>query len=242
MLDQTSKLFTKKPKAGFVFIYHYWIIINNIIYHYIGSTKNSLKDRSGSNGINYVTERNTEYGCPKFAQLILGYGFTNFNVEILEEVPENDRFIREDYYIELYDAVNTGLNKMRSSTYDRAAALSRYEDTNKVDFYGDVCILHLPDEETCILDKSSYKGIVTTTRYGVDHPGGAGNVDCYDEHNIHRTLAYMIAREVLGEHFNYKARTKITFINKNRRDFRLSNLRYKGKSLAEWVQELKIKL
>lgn len=241
MLDQNSKLFTKRPKKGFTFIYHYWIIINNIIYHYIGSTKNSLKDRSGSNGINYITERNTEYGCPKFAQLILGYGFTNFSVEILEEVPENDRFIREDYYIELYDAINAGLNKVRSSNYDRAAALSRYEDTNKVDFYGEVCILHLPDEETCILDKVSYKDEVTKIRYTLDHPG-TGSASYFDSKGVHRTLGWLIAKTVLGEHFDSTSRTRITFINKNNRDFRLANLRYKGKSLLCWIQELKIKL
>ena len=241
MIDQSSKLFTKRPKAGKVFVYHYWIILAGVIYHYIGSTKNSLKDRSGSNGINYITERNNKYGCPKFAQLILGYGFTNFNVEILEEVPENDRFIREDYYIDLYDAVNAGLNKVRSSNYDRAAALSMYEDTNKVDFYGEVCILHLPDEETCILEKVSYKDEVAKIRYTLDHPS-TGSASYFDNNGVHRTLGWLIAKTVLGEHFDNTSRTRITFVNKNNRDFRLANLRYKGKSLTEWIKELNIQL
>ena len=234
MLEQTSKLFTKKPKDGFAFIYHYWIEVKGTTYHYIGSTVESLKNRAGANGRKYITDINSMYGCPKFADFIMAYGFTNFNIEVLEEVPENDRFIRENYYIDQYDSVNTGLNKIRSSTYNRAEAAASSK-TNKVDIYEDLAFMHLPDNESCVIDAFVYNNYLSKYSFGLDHPGARGSVSCIDEEGIHRTMAGLIAKNILKECLvDSTGKTKINFIDKNRRNFRLNNLMFKGKPLAVW--------
>ncbi len=236
MIEQTSKLFTKKPKKGYAFIYHYWIDIKGKAHHYIGSTVDSLKNRAGAHGRNYASEHDTSCGRPKFDDFIREYGFTNFNVEILEEVPVNDRFIRENYYINLYDSVNNGLNKISSSTYNRAEATTSCK-TNKVDTYGDTTFMHLPDEDSCIMDTFVYDKFLPKYYFGLDHPGIRGYVSCRDKEGVHRSMAWLIAKGVLSECFvEALGKTKITFIDKNNRNFKLDNLKYKGKSLAEWYR------
>jgi hypothetical protein len=239
MLMQTSKLFTKKPKEGFAFIYHYWIEVEAKTYHYIGSTVESLKNRAGANGKKYVTGSDTLYGCPKFADFILAYGFNNFNAEILEEVPVNDRFIKENYYMQLYDSVHSGLNKISSSTYNRSAMAASYK-TNKADTYGDLTVVHLPDSNSCITDTFIYKNYLTKYAFGLDHPGMAGRVSFFDDEHKHRTMAWLIAKSVLNTYFDKSKKSPVRFINKDNRDFRLSNLQYKGKSLTEWLKTVEL--
>jgi hypothetical protein len=240
MLNQTSKLFTKKPKTGYAFIYHYWINVDGKDYHYIGSTIDSLKNRAGAHGRNYASERGTSGGRPGFDDFIRDHGFNNFNVEILEEVPVNDRFIKENYYINLYDSVNDGLNKISSSTYNRAATTASYK-TNKADTHGELTVIHLPDSNSCIVDTFVYKNYLTKYAFGLDHPGSAGRVSFFDENHVHRTLAGLIAKSLLGPNFDTTKKSVVKFINKDVRDFRLGNLSYKGKSLAEWLKPVELK-
>lgn len=58
-------------------VYKYTNIINKKIY--IGITSKTLKDRAGSNGVNYKL-------CPNFYKDILEFGFINFKPEVLAEV------------------------------------------------------------------------------------------------------------------------------------------------------------
>ena len=66
-----------KPRNGYGFIYCYTSPSGK---KYIGKTKTSLKERAKNNAKGYK-------GCPVFYNAIQKYGWENFEVEILEEVP-----------------------------------------------------------------------------------------------------------------------------------------------------------
>lgn len=66
-----------KPRNGYGFIYQYTSPSGKI---YIGKTKTTLKERAQKNAKGYK-------GCKAFYNAIEKYGWENFEVEILEEVP-----------------------------------------------------------------------------------------------------------------------------------------------------------
>jgi hypothetical protein len=69
----------KRPKSGYGFIYKYTSPSGS---SYVGQTTRSLQERAGHNGKCYK-------GCDLFYKAIQKYGFSNFTVEILAEVPKN---------------------------------------------------------------------------------------------------------------------------------------------------------
>ena len=66
-----------KPRNGYGFIYQYTSPSGKI---YIGKTKTTLKERAKKNAKGYK-------GCNAFYNAIQKYGWENFEVEILDEVP-----------------------------------------------------------------------------------------------------------------------------------------------------------
>lgn len=85
-----------KPKNGFGFIYCYTSPSGK---KYIGKTKTTLKERAKNNAKGYK-------GCSAFYSAIQKYGWDNFEVEILEEVPLDVIDDVEVEYILRYDSSN----------------------------------------------------------------------------------------------------------------------------------------
>ena len=85
-----------KPRNDYGFIYCYTSPSGK---KYIGKTKTSLKERAKNNAKGYK-------GCPAFYNAIQKYGWENFEVEILEEVPLDVIDDAEVEYILLYDTSN----------------------------------------------------------------------------------------------------------------------------------------
>lgn len=85
-----------KPKTGYGFVYCYTSPSGK---RYIGKTKTTLKERAGHNGRGYR-------GCKAFNNAINKYGWENFQVEILKEVPIEALEEVETQYILDYDTVN----------------------------------------------------------------------------------------------------------------------------------------
>lgn len=93
MDDQTL---SKKPQYGYGFIYCYTSPSGK---KYIGQTRTTLKQRAGVNGKSYQ-------GCSAFNNAIKKYGWENFQVEILEEVPLDVIDETEVNYILDYNTVD----------------------------------------------------------------------------------------------------------------------------------------
>lgn len=85
-----------KPKSGYGFVYCYTSPSGK---KYIGKTKTTLKTRAEQNARGYK-------GCTAFYNAIQKYGFDNFSVEILEEVPLDVLVEAETQYIIDYDTTN----------------------------------------------------------------------------------------------------------------------------------------
>lgn len=85
-----------KPKNGYGFIYCYTSPSGK---KYIGKTKTTLKERAKNQAKGYK-------GCKAFYNAIQKYGWNNFEVEILEEVPLDIIDDTEVEYILLYDTTN----------------------------------------------------------------------------------------------------------------------------------------
>lgn len=88
-------LLNRKPQKGYGFIYRY-ISPNNK--SYIGQTVRSLKERAGYQGKEYEN-------CKVFYSAILKYGYENFEIEILEEVPYDILDEKEKKYIQKFNSI-----------------------------------------------------------------------------------------------------------------------------------------
>ena len=84
------------PKPGFGFVYCYTSPSGK---KYIGKTKTTLKARAKENCKGYK-------GCTAFYNAIQKYGYENFQVEILEEVPLDCLIEAETQYIVDMDTIN----------------------------------------------------------------------------------------------------------------------------------------
>ena len=84
-----------KPKKGYGFIYKYTSPSGK---SYIGQTVQSLTDRAGHNGKNYI-------GCKYFWSAIQKYGWENFIIEILGEFPQEELNYQERKYIEIFNTL-----------------------------------------------------------------------------------------------------------------------------------------
>ena len=84
-----------KPRKGHGFIYKYTSPSGK---SYIGQTVQSLSDRAGHNGKNYL-------GCKYFHNAIKKYGWNNFKVEILGEFPIEQLNYQERKFIEVYNTL-----------------------------------------------------------------------------------------------------------------------------------------
>lgn len=85
-----------RPKNGYGFIYCY---ISPSGKRYIGQTKTTLKERAKKNGKGYK-------GCKAFYKAIEKYGWENFEIEILQEVPLDVLTETEIQNILYYDTLN----------------------------------------------------------------------------------------------------------------------------------------
>lgn len=85
-----------KPKNGYGFVYCYTSPSGK---KYIGQTKTTLKERAKLNAKGYM-------GCPYFYRAIQKYGFENFEVEILAEVPLDRLSETEIQNILFYDTID----------------------------------------------------------------------------------------------------------------------------------------
>lgn len=85
----------QEPKDGYGWIYKYTSPSGK---SYIGQTIYSLYDRAGLNGRCYKN-------CTVFYAAIQKYGFENFDVEILDQVPKSDLTDKESYYIKKYNTL-----------------------------------------------------------------------------------------------------------------------------------------
>lgn len=84
-----------KPKRGHGIIYKYTSPSGK---SYIGQTVQSLFDRAGHNGKNYL-------GCKYFWSAIQKYGWENFIVEILGEFPAEELNYQESKFIEIFNTL-----------------------------------------------------------------------------------------------------------------------------------------
>ena len=67
---------------------------------YIGQTRDTMEERSGSNGSNYR-------GCPKFYNAIQSYGWDAFLPEIIDTAQTQDEaYEKEKYYISCYHSTD----------------------------------------------------------------------------------------------------------------------------------------
>lgn len=85
----------EKPRQGYGWVYKYTSPSGK---SYIGQTIYSLYDRAGLNGRCYQN-------CSTFYAAIQKYGFENFQVEILDEVPEGLLEEKEAQYIQQYNTL-----------------------------------------------------------------------------------------------------------------------------------------
>lgn len=107
----------RKPKKGFGFIYMYTSPSNK---KYIGQTCRSLSERAGNlKGDGYKN-------CSIFYRAILKYGFDNFSVQILEELPLEQLDEKEKDYIKKYNSlVPNGYNIKQGGKNDYQKRKSR---------------------------------------------------------------------------------------------------------------------
>lgn len=91
-----NQILKRKPQSGYGFVYCYTSPNGK---QYIGKTVNSLQQRAGLNGKNYQ-------GCTAFYNAIKKYGWDNFQVEILKEVPLDRLDETEVQLIIYYDTTN----------------------------------------------------------------------------------------------------------------------------------------
>lgn len=86
----------KRPKQGYGYIYKYTSPSGK---SYIGQTIRSIKERAGHNGKSYK-------GCSEFYQAIQKYGYDNFDLEILAEVPKEQLDEAEIKYVQLFNTLS----------------------------------------------------------------------------------------------------------------------------------------
>lgn len=85
-----------KPKYGYGFVYCYTSPSGK---KYIGKTTTDLKTRAKKNFIGYKE-------CPAFYNALKKYGWENFEIEILEEVPYDNLLEVESQYIVDFNTTN----------------------------------------------------------------------------------------------------------------------------------------
>ena len=101
----------QRPKQGYGWIYKYTSPSGK---SYVGQTIYSLYERAGLNGRCYQN-------CTTFYSAIQKYGFENFSVEILDEVPEDQLEEKESQYITQYNTLlPNGYNYHRCGSGPRA--------------------------------------------------------------------------------------------------------------------------
>lgn len=96
----------RRPKKGKGFVYKYTSPSGK---GYVGQTINTLKERAKTNGKGYK-------GCSLFYKAIQKYGFENFTVEILDEVPIEELDTVEGYWIQFCNTLRpSGYNLMEDT-------------------------------------------------------------------------------------------------------------------------------
>lgn len=123
-----NQILNVEPKKGYGFVYQY---VSPSGKKYIGKTKTSLKERAGRKARGYN-------GCPAFHNAILKYGWENFEVSILAEVPLEYLDETEVQMILYYDTCNkekgynivdfmidwiAALNRVKVYSYDKETGL-----------------------------------------------------------------------------------------------------------------------
>lgn len=93
----SNKVFYQKPKKGYGFIYKYTSPSNKV---YVGQTVNNLATRAKN-----IASGKGYKKCSVFWKAIQKYSFTNFKVEILEEVLVSELNEKEKYYINYFNSV-----------------------------------------------------------------------------------------------------------------------------------------
>ena len=107
--------FQEKPKSGYGWLYKYTSPSGK---SYIGQTTYSLYDRARKEGKGYKN-------CTIFYCAILKYGLENFEVEILDQVPEDQLEDKEAEYIEKYNTLKpNGYNTYPKGCGERNSKLS----------------------------------------------------------------------------------------------------------------------
>ena len=109
------------PKQGYGYIYKYTSPSGK---SYIGQTTDSLYKRAGGpNGKRYRT-------CPVFYNAIRKYGFRNFDVEILAEVPKQQLDAAERKYIEIFNTqLPNGYNVSNGGSSRGTSPVYQYDST-----------------------------------------------------------------------------------------------------------------
>lgn len=118
----------KRPRHGYGFIYCYTSPSGK---KYIGQTRTSLYERAKKNGKGYD-------GCTAFANAIKKYGWENFTVEILAELPLDVLNEAEINYIIELDTTNRekGYN-IATDAYNYLATISRIPVYSYDEYTGD---------------------------------------------------------------------------------------------------------
>lgn len=153
-----NSLFYQIPKTGYGYIYKYTSPSGK---SYIGQTSGSLKSRAKN-----LCSGNGYKKCSLFWKAIQKYGWLNFQVEILEEVPIEQLNEREQYYIDFFQTCGQrGYNLTNGGEGGKKKEVYVYDvqTGNFIEHYNSIteasCFLNIPIEtiSAILSEKSSRK-------------------------------------------------------------------------------------
>lgn len=237
-----NKIMNYKPKKDYHIIYRYWCD-KYPDKSYIGSTNKSLNERAGKVGYNYQYNKET-----KFNTLIREVGWDNLYVEILAEVESTQAKKIEGEYIKLYNSVNNGYNSREETEQEQRKKEIKQTKNIYITEEDDV-LVQMPYGKNCRFDKVIYD------KYFKNLYLAPGNGETYNKHGYeisqggyvslfkpeHTSVQYTLLNIILEPIFNRKIKPhRYIWRDSNNRNFKLDNMIYKDKSLAEWLAEYMI--
>lgn len=150
------------PKLNYGYIYCYTSPSGK---KYIGKTIRSLKTRAGNNGSGYKN-------CTALMRAFRKYGYQNFEIEILEEIPYEYLNEREKYYISLYNTQdpNFGYNIKPGGAVEYSSNNnSSKRAVNKYDLSGVLMETYESISEAARVNNVPYQAISQNCRKEINH-------------------------------------------------------------------------
>lgn len=211
---------------------------------YIGKTTEQLGHRFGDAGSGYNSQ-------PKMTKAIREFGARNIETKILGEYPIDKLDKLEYAAIIEYDSINNGYNDYDACNYTKKV-ISRGKRTiedNCPRVYGKDTVLYTnpvknPDHLT-IVDTFIYENILLKDdRLYITETSPDDTNDHFGVKVKYRGKNTTLAKYIVSKLLNIQLEDvkKVTHISDNRRDNRLSNLKYDGKPILEYLKNIPIGL